>query len=295
MPPTVLVVGAGGAIGSALVDALIPDHQAGRLRLAAAAHRSGSIRALRQRGIEVRPLDLDAAETGGLDAIRPVFQGVDRLFLLTSYDVRMLAQSKAAIDAALAAGAAHLIHLGVNAAPDTTIVHFAWHQLIEAYIERSGLGHTHLHPSAFMRNLRPSTEKPRVLRHYIGNARTTWVDTDDIAAVAAAVLRDPTPHNGRSYTLAADTASLPEIVDMLTELTGHIWRYEPAEPQAFYDQMVAAGADPVYMSCVRNVFERTRNGSLLDPPITDDIKRVTGTTATSLRQFLRRHVSLFPT
>lgn len=40
-------------------------------------------------------LDLDEAENAGLEAVRPAFNGVDRVFLLTGYDVRMLAQSKA--------------------------------------------------------------------------------------------------------------------------------------------------------------------------------------------------------
>jgi uncharacterized protein YbjT (DUF2867 family) len=62
----------------------------------------------------------------------------------------MLARSKAAVDAAQAEGVGHVVHVGVSAAEDTTIVHFAWHQLVEAYIERSGLGHTHLRPASFM-------------------------------------------------------------------------------------------------------------------------------------------------
>ncbi|WP_336216111.1 NmrA family NAD(P)-binding protein [Nonomuraea sp. LPB2021202275-12-8] len=292
-PVTVLVIGAGGAVGSALIDALLPGHRAGRPGLIAAANRPASVRALCERGIEVRTLDLDEAEAAGLGAIQQVFDGVDRTFLLTGYDVRMLAQSKAAVDAAMAADVSHLVHVGVSAAPDTTIVHFAWHQLIEAYIERSGLGYTHLHPASFMQNFRLGIEKPGVLTHFVGDARPSWVDVGDIAAVAAAVLSDPAPHDHRSYNLAAEAASLYEIADLLTEVTGRPWRYEPAEPQVFYERMTAAGADPIYMACVRNVFERTRNGSLTDPPITDDIHHVTGRPATSLRAFFQRHRNLF--
>ncbi|MFC5054123.1 hypothetical protein [Saccharothrix xinjiangensis] len=54
----------------------------------------------------------------------------------------------------------HLVHLGVSAAGNTTVVHFAWHQLVEAHTERSGLDHTHLRPAAFMQNLRFGVGEP---------------------------------------------------------------------------------------------------------------------------------------
>jgi NAD(P)H dehydrogenase (quinone) len=293
-PRTVLVLGAGGTVGTALVEALMPDHEEGRLRLVTATRRPESLARWRERGVEVRRLDLDEAETSGLGAVRPAFEGVDAVFLLTGYDVRMLAQSKAAVDAAMAEGARHLVHVGVSAAGDTTIVHFAWHQLVEAYIERSGLDHTHLRPASFMQNLRFSVGEPGVLRHFVGNARPNWVDAADVAEVAACVLREPQAHLGQAYDLAAEAASPKEIAELLSEVTGTPWRHEPAEPQQFYDTMVATGADPVYMSCVRNVFERTRNGSLTEPQdIFDTIKTVTGHPETSLRHFLHRHRTLF--
>jgi NAD(P)H dehydrogenase (quinone) len=92
--PTVLVIGASGTIGSKLVDELVPGHQAGLLRVVAATRRQEVASSLRERGIEVRHLDLDDAEMGGLSAVQPVFEGIDRVFLLTGYDVRMLAQPK---------------------------------------------------------------------------------------------------------------------------------------------------------------------------------------------------------
>ncbi|WP_312629723.1 NmrA family NAD(P)-binding protein [Pseudofrankia sp. BMG5.37] len=293
-PPAVLVIGASGAIGSALIDELVPDHQTGLLRLVAATRRQEAARPLRERGIEVRHLDLDDAETGGLDAIQSIFEGIDKVFILTGYDVRMLAQSKAAVDAANGAGVSHVVHLGVSAAEDTTVAHFIWHQLVEAYIERSGLGFTHVRPSGFMQNLRLSLGAPGVLTHFVGDGRPNWVDIGDIAAVAATVLRDPKPHHGRAYDLAAEAASITEIADLLGEVTGRPWRYEPAEPRIFYEQMVAAGYDPIYMSCVRNTFERTINGSLVDPAdVYDTIETVIGRQATSLRQFLERHRDTF--
>jgi uncharacterized protein YbjT (DUF2867 family) len=297
-PPAVLVIGATGTIGSALVDELVPDHVAGRLRLLAAVRRPEAARPFEDRGIDARLIDLDAPETDGLESLADAMRDVDRLFLLTGYDVKMLAQSKAAVDAARAAGVSHLVHLGVHARDDTTIVHFAWHQLIEAYIEKSGLGYTHLHPSTFMQNLLVGRGSegapPGVLVHFIGDARVGWIDADDIAATAAAVLRSPESHAGQTYPLATEAASMGEIAALISEVTSLPWRDEPREPEAFFRSMVAAGADPIYMACVRNVFERTRDGTLPEASETfDTVERLTRRQATSLRAFIERHRASF--
>jgi NAD(P)H dehydrogenase (quinone) len=292
--PTVLVIGASGTIGSKLVDELVPDHQAGLLRLVAATRQQEVAHSLQERGIEVRQLDLDDAEMGGPGAVQPVFEGIDRVFLLTGYTVRMLAQSKAAVDAAVAADVSHLVHLGVNSAANSTIEYATWHQLVEAYIERSGMGFTHVRPSAFMQHLPLSVATPDVLTYFIGDGRTNWVDVGDVAAVAATVLRDPKPHHGRSYHLAAEAAPVTEIAQLLGEITGQPWRYEPAEPAVFYEQLVGAGYDPIYMRGVRNYLHRVADGSLVDPTGGyDDIETVSGRKATSLRQFLERERDAF--
>jgi NAD(P)H dehydrogenase (quinone) len=293
--PTILVIGASGAIGSALIDELVPDNRSGLLRVVAATRQQEVARALRERGIEVRHLDLDDAELGGLSAVQPIFEGIDRVFLLTGYNVRMLAQSKIAVDAANAAGVAHLVHLGASSTDNSTIEYSTWHRLIEAYIERSGLGFTHVRPSGFMQNLSLTAGTPGVLTYFVGDRSTNWVDIRDIAAVSAAVLRDPKPHHGRVYHLAAEAASITEIAKLLGEITGQPWRYEPAHPEVFYEQLVAAGHDPIYMRGVRNYLERVANGSLTDPTgIYDTIETVTGQPATSLRQFLERNRDAFP-
>jgi len=220
------------------------------------------------------------------------------VFLLTGYQVKMLAQSKAVIDTAKVVGASHMVHMGANGRPDTTTVHPGWHQLVEAYIERSGIGFTHLHPSQFMQTLPMlfgmGGSQPGVIENYIGDARIGWIDVADIAAVAAAALRDPDAHAGQTYSLATDLASMDQIAAMLSRVTGAPWQYQAREPDEFYERVTAAGADPVYMKCVRNTFERTRSGSLPELcEVYDNMRRLTGREPTSLQTYLERNRSAF--
>jgi NAD(P)H dehydrogenase (quinone) len=296
--PTILVLGSTGAIGGALIQRLLPDHDAGRIRLVAASRRSEPADELERHGVEYRRVDLDDAEPLGLEPIVDAVRGIDRVFLLTSYDVKMLAQSKAVIDASSAAGVAHVVHLGAHASPTTTIVHLGWHQLVEAYLGSSGLAYTNLHPTSFMHNLLMLTgiggAAPGVLPHYIGDARTSWVDADDVADAAAVVLQDPEPHAGRSYLLGAEVASMREVTEALSSVTGVPWREEQREPEMFFQTVTAAGADPVYMACVRTIFERTSQGTLPDLEETSDaLERLRQRGPTSIRSFVQRHREQF--
>ena len=75
------------------------------------------------------------------------------------------------------------------------MAHYGWHQFIERYIEWCGFSFTHLRPEIFMQNLLgyggESYVKEGVIRHYVGGARLSWVDCEDVAAVAAACLLEP--------------------------------------------------------------------------------------------------------
>jgi len=300
--PTALVIGATGAIGGALVRELLADPGPEGLAVRAVARRPDAAEALRRLGAEVVPLDLGGIERLPLDRNRPLadaLAGVDRLFLLTGYTVDMLVQSKAVIDAAVRAGVRHVVHLGAWAAADTTIVHLGWHQLIERYVEGAGLGFTHLRPNTFMQNiLNFSLAEGGAIRQFIGDAKVGWIDTDDIAGVAAAVLRSPAGHRGRSIPLAVESLSIGEVAAVLTEVIGKPFRYEPRSPDEFLAGALAGGMEPTYAHCVHNVFVRTAAGLLADSAdISDPIEAITGKKPIKWRdhaarhrdEFLRRH------
>ncbi len=295
--PTIFVFGATGTFGKPLVDELLPDHKAGRIKLIASARKSESVAALENLGVVAKQIDLDKAEMDGLEPLIEVLRGVDRVFLLTGYEYKMLAQSKAAIDAAKAAGVAHLVHLGSNGRQDTTSVYSGWHRLIEAYIETSGMSFTHLRPCQSFQTLpmmHAIAGSPGVIENYIGETRIAWVDTRDVAAVAAAALRNPSAHAGRSYPLATVQASVPEIVDLLSQITGKPWRYADQDPSVFVNKVAAGGADPIYIGSVSASFVKQRQGLLpVLSEVHDNIKELTGRDPIDLRAYVEQHLEMF--
>jgi NAD(P)H dehydrogenase (quinone) len=134
----------------------------------------------------------------------------------------MLVQSKTFVDAAIKAGVEHIVHLGVFAEWDCTDPHFAWHQLIERYIETSGIAWTHLHPNTFMEKLLSFfSPKGDTLTVFWEKQRMGWIAAADIASVAAKILQDgPQKHSGKNYWLSTEVLDGPAVAAVLSEVTG---------------------------------------------------------------------------
>jgi NAD(P)H dehydrogenase (quinone) len=58
---------------------------------------------------------------------------------MTGYTIHMVHQMKTITDAAVDAGVSFMVHLGVFGNGRSTDPHFAWHKLVERYIEGSGV------------------------------------------------------------------------------------------------------------------------------------------------------------
>src|SRR5258708_14612543 len=129
--------------------------------------------------------------------------GIVRIFLATGYTGEMVHQSKTIVDAAADAGQQFIMHLGIFGNGRMTDPHFAWHEMVERYIEGSGVAWSHIHPHFFMDNL--LTSVPIVtgkFYSFIGDKRVGWIAVDDLAAGSAHVLAEgPEKHARKQYWL----------------------------------------------------------------------------------------------
>lgn len=286
----ILIFGATGKIGRPLVSLLaaVPD-----VEVIASVRTEADGAAFTAKGIKTVTIDLDDFEKNGLAELIEKMKGIHAVYLLTGYTVNMLAHSKAVVDAAKAAGVQYIVHSGAYAAPDTTIVHLGWHQLVEAYIERSGISYTHLHPNSYMQlvlDLGQIIDGRGEIHWYSGNATVSWVDCEDIALVASKVLLHPERYSGQTIPLAYDVASFPDIARMFSTVLNRPFTYIDLPPSVFYETVVAAGFDAAYSRCLVNVFSRQADGSLLEKADTfDNFENITGRKPTTLFQYIQKH------
>lgn len=280
--PTVLVTGATGLVGGAVVSALKNDPS---VQVVAAARDLMKARAL---GVPVVYFDLDR-----IDTFATALQGIDRVFLVTGHTVDLLRQSKDLVNCAKRAGVEVIVNLGAGGDDDTRIAHYGWHQFVERYIEWSRIGFVHLRPEMFMQNLFDSVQAG-VIRNYIGSTRLSWVDVRDVAAVAVQCLLNPSQHIGNTYRLGYDAQSYDEIASLLTAELGQSFRCEAHPPLEFLSSALAAGAEPAYMKSVFDTYTDFTNG--LDEgadAIFHNFQSLTGRAPSTLVDFVRANAGRF--
>ncbi|MBD1394215.1 SDR family oxidoreductase [Mucilaginibacter glaciei] len=284
--PRVLITGATGQVGSKTIANLLSNKE---LEIIAAVHSPQKVAAFNARGIETVILDFDDEST-----YTAALQGVDRLLIVTGYTVDMLRQSKAILDSAKKAGVQHVVHLGACGRDDTTVAHWAWHQLVERYIEWAGFSYTHLRPETFMQNILSYGGKKAIengiIHAYVEGARLSWVDVDDVAKVAALALAYPEKHSGQTYRLGYDAVTFDEMATMMTAIIGKPFRYEPLAPEVFLQSMIDAGAEMAYMGCVYEHWKRYAAGTIPGADDTfDNFAQITGEQPVKMADFIKKH------
>lgn len=279
--PVVLVIGTTGQVGKLIVEEF--DRAPGNVRVRYAARKPEQVDELRAAGREAARLDLDDPST-----FAQALHGVDRVYLLTGYTIAMLTQSKTLVDAAVKAGVSHIVHQGVFANWDVTDPHFVWHQMIERYIEGSGVQWTHLHPNVFMEGLASMTPVENgSFSVYWGDRRVGWIAARDIAAVAATVLKEgPTRHGSKNYWLSTEVASGPEVAAILSDVPGTEIRCDIRGPED-YAAAIAHGSTNVekwYAEAGVDFTQQVIDGRMgYIGTVRDDVEFVTGSPSTSLR------------
>lgn len=89
----------------------------------------------------------------------------------------------------------------VNASPTATFTLARDHAATEAHLRASGLPWTFLRDNLYADLLPLLAGDDGVIRGPAGDGELAAVARDDIADVAAAVLRDPQPHRGATHDL----------------------------------------------------------------------------------------------
>jgi uncharacterized protein YbjT (DUF2867 family) len=210
--PRVLVLGSTGLTGEAIAARL--DEVADQVAVVRASRNPETVGRWQDEGRSAVQLDLDDART-----FPAALKGIDRLFVMTGYSVAMTHQTKTITDAAADAGVGHIVHLGIFGNGRSTDPHFAWHELVERYIEGSGVAWTHLHPHMFMENLLSVfTLRDGRLLWPAGDKPTGWIAGEDLTAVAAKVLTEgPDAHAGQGYWMSTDVLNGAQAAAILSQ------------------------------------------------------------------------------
>lgn len=228
MVEAVLVTGATGSTGSALLELLVSRGVGVR----AMVRREGDATRIAATGVETVVADFDDEAASGKAP-----HGVDRVYLVTPSSERAEDQQRRFVELAAATGVQQVVKLSQLGADESSPVRFLRsHAAVERRIRELGVGYTVLRPNLFFQGLFAFAGTIAAEGRFfapIGHARVSAVDVRDIAGVAAAALTEP-GHEGQTYTITGPAAiTHSDIAEALSAATGREIEFVDVAPEAF--------------------------------------------------------------
>jgi uncharacterized protein YbjT (DUF2867 family) len=281
----ILIIGSTGYIGSEVVRLL---SQAG---VPARALARNPAKGKKLPGVTWMAGDLAKPET-----LPPVLEGCTKLFLLTGNVENAVELQHNAIAAARQAGVAHVVKLSAfGASSHSNSLIGRWHYQIERELRESGLAWTMLRPHHFMQNLLAQAEsiiKDGVVYSAAGEGKIPFIDTRDIAAVAAVTLTQP-GHSGMKYVITGSEAiSYAQVTEIIGATIGKRLRYHAESFEEARVRFAQVGEPAWLIESMLALAAYQRAGGATET-ITSVVADLTGKPPRTFSEFAHDHAAIF--
>lgn len=281
----IVVTGATGTIGRAVLR-----------RLSNAGIETRALSRAPSRGPSLPGVQWAQADLAEPETLRAPLDGADRLFLLTGNARSMTRLQTNAVEAAAASGVEHVVKLSARGAqPRSQSAIGRWHHEVEVCLKQTDMAWTMLRPHVFMQNLLDQAGRIRSrgeVRAASGDGRVPFVDTRDIADVAATVLTGD-GHAGRTYLLTGGVAlDYHQVAAAIGAATGQEVEYVAESPEEARARLEAEGR-PEWLVDSRLALAAYHRAGGETARVTRDVFEVTGHPPRSIAQFAYDHRSAF--
>jgi uncharacterized protein YbjT (DUF2867 family) len=222
----ILIIGASGHLGKAVVQRLLEQGKAVR----AMTRNPASVAGLKQLGAEVVSGDLRNP-----DSLRDACQGVEQVLACAHalngkgdnnpHSVDDLG-NRQLIEAAKAAGVKHFIFISIRgASPESPLPFFRIKSAVEDYLRASGVPFTILRPTAYMDLWGeliglPIIQQNKAMIFGSGNNPINFVAVEDVANLACAALEDGRALNQAIEVCGPENLSMNQVAHIFESLSG---------------------------------------------------------------------------
>ncbi len=259
----ILVTGAAGKTGKAIVKAMVARGQAVHAFVHREVHRS-ALMALGATTVSVGTLDDVAAIALAAQGARAVYH------ICPNVSPLELPFARAVADGVARAGVKRFIFHSVLHPQIEAMPHHWQKMRVEEMLFARGLDVTVLQPTAYMQNI--LTGWQTIVTQgvysvpYPASTRISLIDLDDVAEVAALVTPDDA-HIGASYELAGTAPlSQTEVANTLSAALGKPVRFESESPDAWAARARAAGMDEYRRNTLEKMFRYYEEHGLVGNP-----------------------------
>ncbi|MDQ3393931.1 MAG: SDR family oxidoreductase [Bacteroidota bacterium] len=282
MSEKILITGATGTIGKSLVKQL----QASKVNFVAGTRDFNKAKTT---------LNLSQDEWVKFDftdekSFEKATKDVDRIFLLGPPLTFNLDQIlKSFVDFVQQKGINRVVYISAfgNESLDGDL---AFHGIMENYLNDKQFDYTILQPSFFSQNFK-NYEYENLMERGItfnvaGEGKVGFVDTEDVAKVAAKVLTE-NGHSGKTYQLTGpELLSYDDVANLLSEVLDKEIVYPNPTEEEYRGALKAGGAPDFVADYMIPIFGMIKNGTV--GRLTNDIEQVLGKKPIDLKTVLKR-------
>jgi NAD(P)H dehydrogenase (quinone) len=279
-----LVTGASGKLGRRVVELLL---ERGEKNLIATTRNPASLEDLAKRGVTVRAATFDDESS-----LVAAFRGAERLLLVSTDALdtpgKRLAQHRAAIRAAEAAGVRHVVYTSLtNPYPGSPIGIAEDHRLTEAALESSKLEFTvlrnDLYADLFLQALPPAIAQGRLVDAR-GNGKTAFVTREDCARVAAAALASGFTGRRTLEVTGSEALSSADVAGLVGRITGKKIEHLSLPGDVYVNVLVEHGLPRPFAEVLSSFDAAILKGDLA--PVSNAVRDLTGKEPIRLEAFL---------
>src|ERR1043165_2377580 len=287
---TILLTGATGTISSGAIREL--QQKGGHTLIGLVRDASSDkAKALAAQGVELRTGDLEKLRT-----VEKAFEGVDVAWLLSKPGLMAPAQQSNALQGARLGKVKHVVRMSaVGAAHDAPTINSRLHALSDSEVAASGIPYTIVKPHAFLQNLMMSAKmiaEQGMLFGALGDTAQPMIDTRDVSASVAAILANPGPHAGKTYTLTGPTAvTYGQIASAIGEAIGKPVKYVAIPVATMVENLTKFGIDDYNQTAIRDYMTAYASG--WSSKVTTSVQDLTGKPARSIHDFARDFAGVF--
>jgi uncharacterized protein YbjT (DUF2867 family) len=281
----ILITGANGTVGSAVLGAVAQSGQKHR-----AMYRSKEDAVKAPSGTEA--VIADFTDKASLAA---VLRGVESVYLVCSPIPQLVQLEGNMIEACEAAAIRRIVLNSAMGAADYPKSFPSWHRQVEDKLTATKMVHCILRPNSFHQNIlayyAPSIRAQGAFYSSMGNARVSFLDVQDIAAVAAKALLGG-EHDGKTYELnGPEAVTYAQLADKISHQASVAAQYVDIPLDAQRKAMLDQGMPEWQVTALLDLqaYYTGGNGDSTDGLLA----RLLGRPPVTLDQFLRDNAGEF--
>jgi uncharacterized protein YbjT (DUF2867 family) len=213
-----------------------------------------STRGLRQRLLvrdqdrapDVAGAEIAVADYGDPASLAAALEPDDRVFMVSLHEgpEQRIHHHRTFIEAAAAAGVAHIVYLSfVAAGPDAIFLHARSHGETERMLAESGMAWTAIRNSMYADDIPGWFDADGLNTVPAEDARMSFSYRPELARAIAVTLTEP-GHEGKTYDIVTPQAvSMRELAEIAWAVTGQNYRYAPTSDAWWEERWRARGKD----------------------------------------------------